>query len=386
MPNYQTDINKDSLFTTIETYIFTITVFFLIPPSYVWNRLSPLLLILIIFAISIKHIKFPDLSEVFFKLSFVIVFLYIGLRSGSNIFGYISLLGIGSLFFVDPAFLSKVFKAFLTLFAIVLIPSIFVFILVQVLHVNVPHTTIEPLNPLKDYKYLQYPFLVQSDSVIDNLLPRFFGYFDEPGVVGTISGVLLLCNNYDLKKKINIPIFVAGILSFSLAFLIITFVYGLLFGSTKFKIVLAITVAVAGIFLLDNEILRKYIFKRLEFEDGKLAGDNRMSSGFEYYYESFSKTDNYYFGMGNNASVKHNYGGASYKDFIVDFGLIPFIIFILLFYISAFFKVKFTKPLLIYLFILFSVLYQRPFITQYFYIFLLYAPLLYIASKKEEIV
>lgn len=52
-------------------------------------------------------------------------------------------------------------------------------------------------------------------------IAQIFGMYDEPGVVGTIAGAILMTRQFNFKKWINIPIFIAGILSFSLFFYVI---------------------------------------------------------------------------------------------------------------------------------------------------------------------
>ena len=75
--------------------------------------------------------------------------------------------------------------------------------------IPVPGKIIAPLNAVKTYNYIAYPFLVIPnylgaglDVYFQSL--RFCGPFDEPGVVGTIAGLMLYIDNFNLKDKRNI--------------------------------------------------------------------------------------------------------------------------------------------------------------------------------------
>lgn len=104
-------------------------------------------------------------------------------------------------------------------FSITLAFSIIQFILVQILGISMPAKSIQPLNKAKQASYLAYTFYVTTNQWGADILPRFFGYYDEPGVVGTLSGLILMTRKFNLKKLINIPIFIGGLLSFSLFFM-----------------------------------------------------------------------------------------------------------------------------------------------------------------------
>jgi predicted RNA-binding protein with RPS1 domain len=90
----------------------------------------------------------------------------------------------------------------------------------------VGYSLIDPLNPLKDFLYKQYPFLVMPNEVINVEFPRFYGVFDEPGVIGTFAGIMLFAERYNLKKISNIILFVSGVFSFSLFFILLSAVIG----------------------------------------------------------------------------------------------------------------------------------------------------------------
>ena len=381
-------VNTDvqiSTFNDVEVYLFAFCIFLLSSPYFVWNLFSPLLLVSICSLLSFKNIKLSSTLNNIFFIVFVFFYFYIAYKDNSNLFGIIHLMGICTILLTNEEFLKKVLTSYIFIFSITLVPSILVFLIVYFFRVDLPHTFIEALNIEKWYDYVRYPFLVQPNQIIDQFLPRFCGYYDEPGVVGTIAGVILLSSGFNLKKRVNIPIFIAGLLSFSFAFIIMTLVYGFIFVNSKYKIFIAIGILGIVILFSENELLDSYVFSRFQVENGQLTGDNREADeDFKGWYKEFSKTNDYYLGLGGNTSQTFNSGGASYKNMVVDYGIISVSIIGIMLIAFAFSKFRFKKEFFIYLFIAFSVLYQRPFITMYFYMFLIFSPLVFLSKPQEE--
>jgi hypothetical protein len=135
-------------------------------------------------------------------------------------------------------------------------------------------------------------------------------------------------------------------------------------------------------------VLNTYILSRFQIENGQIAGDNRIAgSGFEYFYNNYLHSENVYFVLFSRANLQVNLGGYSYKDLIVNYGVIPFIFFILIFMNFAYLKFKWKKEFFISMIVMIAVLYQRPFITNYFYVFLIFAPIsvMLVENSKEKI-
>lgn len=367
-----------------ESFLFALMVFFLIPPFFLWNKISPIVFVAICAILTLKNFQ-VERSKIFLFFSLIFFYLFVAYKDNTNFNGILSLFGICSLVLSSDSFIKEVFKKYVWIYSITLIPSIITFFLVNIGGLRLPFSYIEALNLLKSYNYIHYPFFVQPNEMVEMALPRFHAYYDEPGVVGTISGIILLVNRFNLKEKINIPIFIAGVLSFSFAFYIIMVIYVLLFLKMKYKIL--IILLIAGLFpiLSSNDILNTYILSRFQIENGQLIGDNRVvGRGFEYFYNNYLHSENVYFGLGNRANLKVNFGGASYKDLIINYGVIPFIFFVLIFMSFAYSKFKWKKEFLISLIIMTAVLYQRPFITNYFYVFLIYVPISVMIAENSK--
>ena len=205
-------------------------------------------------------------------------------------------------------------------------------------------------------------------------LLRFCAYFQEPGVVGTISAVILIANRFKLKPlHLSVLIF-SGIASFSFAFFTIVFLYVCLC-SNSFKFIIGSALVIGVLVYFFYDWLETLILNRLVFEDGALVS-NRDHGDYATWYASFRKTNAYYWGLGGGTAFFYNFGGASYKDIIVDYGIIFFVLYVLSFSIYAKTVVKQFSSWVAYILILFVVLYQRPFIVLPTYLFLIYAPIL----------
>lgn len=377
-----------SNFKDFEGFIFAFCLYMIIPPFYVWRAKVIAICTLICSVLALKNYfkkKVNFLSHFIFFIGFLIAYSYFALNNERSIFGYIAMISVCSLFITSAKFLNIVLEKFIFIYSITLIPSIIVFLLIHIFGLNLLISIIKPLNELKNYDYSVYPFLVQPNAISDILIPRFCGYFDEPGVVGTISAVLLMCSGFNLKKAINIPIFIAGILSFSLAFFIVTFVYVFIFSPVKYKIISIIFILGCIYILSGNDLFKHYYLDRLEFVDGKFAGDNRVASGFDVWYEKFKESDKYYFGVGWSEARKQNLSGSSYKELIVAYGIIGFIYYISLCLLFALFQIRFRKEFLLYLFLLFTIIYQRPAITSHIYMFLIVASIPFLSESAKRI-
>jgi hypothetical protein len=315
----------------------------------------------------------------------VILYLVIALSSGLNVVGIVSLLLICPIFLLEDEFVADVFKTYVFIFSISLIPSILSYVCVMILGIPLPNVRINSLNPDKVGDYFQYPFLVvyQQGGIT---MPNFFGYYDEPGVIGTISAILLIVRKFNLKEKINIPIFIAGLLSISFYFLLLFAIYILIFAKLKFKLVVAVIAIFFVTQYISNPLLYDLVFKRFELtSDGGFAGDNRISDKyFETWYRSYKQSSSYLFGLGRDMHLKYNPGGSSYVDIIIDRGILFFSVYVISFLLLGIKKLQLSKGLVVYAIVLLSLLYQRPFIENVFYVFLLFAPISALDVQQKQ--
>jgi hypothetical protein len=123
----------------------------------------------------------------------------------------------------------RALTGFATIFAITLIPGLVVSVLASC---GVPLTfgTIPAANPaMASYgiRMLVLPgtLFVESNSLLlpwGGVLFRLCGMYDEPGMVGTVAGLLLAADRYRFRQWRVSVLYLAGVLSFSLAFAVLT--------------------------------------------------------------------------------------------------------------------------------------------------------------------
>lgn len=269
-------------------------------------------------------------------------------------FAYCSLL----YFFLTDKYKSLAFESLRKILSYIFLFGIFAYILV-ILNVISPIEVIR--NEIRNTSYFVYPFFILEDlayghSIYEFGLFRFNSIFDEPGYVGTICALFLLCD-FDLNKRCNKIFFCTGILSFSLAFWVL-FIFTLLIKSKSYKNIAVLSFILLIIHFCFYEILETVIYSRLSFENGHISGDNRIAYNFEKAFDSFWNSNNLLFGMGNVAH--QNYPGSStYKSIIYNHGLFGFLIYLLIFAIIAFRKIN--KSVLLFWVVFMINIYQRPY-------------------------
>lgn len=345
------------------TYTEAALFFTLIPCFFVWGSILRTLCALILAVLLIYDIvKYGANKTKAYSILFVILYGYLAVISGKNMNGMMVTLSVVPVFFLSEKRLLSISDSFRNIFAFFAVPSL-IFYLLFLSGVGLPGVYIPALNPLKSGYYTLYPFFVYYFDIIPTL--RFQYLFDEPGVVGTIAGLLLMTGDFNMRKWQNIAIFVAGFLSFSLFFNLVTAYY--IVTQLKVKQQVGVLVVIAGLLYLfrNNEVLNLLVFDRISLEDGQLFVNNRLgSSSFESYYESFTKTNDYYWGLGPGTASEMDPKGSSYTHVILDYGLYFFVTYMLSFYLYAFRKLRGIRHLLIFSMCLIGTMYQRPFINQ----------------------
>lgn len=255
---------------------------------------------------------------------------YIGLCFNAVIFFSIFLLSLEEQ--------KRLMKFLCITMASLLVVSIFFFVL-YILGFNLPNSPIA--NEALEYSYTNYYFFMIDDRSFFILLPRFNSVFLEPGHLGTAS-VLLLATQIGLWKKwYNIVLIVTIIMTFSLAafvlFLLLMFLQvwirrKSILPKIVFLLCFIAIVTVGSILYNDGDnLMNTLIIERLEVDDGKLAGDNRVTDKFETEFNDFIKSDDILLGRDYDWR-DFGWGNAGYRVFIYDNGLI--ILFMLIvFYI-----------------------------------------------------
>lgn len=267
----------------------------------------------------------------------------------------------------------KSYQFFSTLFTASLIPGL----LLLFLSFIGANPSWEPLNPISTIKidadllYRQYWGAIVIDSLVSKTnigeVYRFSAIYDEPGVVGTISALLLASRGFDLSKVQSKLLFAAGFLSFSFAFYILALVFILFKRPTlMFKLIapVAILLLLFHGSLKENTLLNTYFFDRFEqLIDKPKSIDNRASTCFQDEFDEFMGGRSILFGNGYGAHVDTQCDVSSYLTIVYNHGFFG-LLMIVLFYLNLTFllpdKGSVALRTLPFIFVYALSMYQRP--------------------------
>ena len=204
---------------------------------------------------------------------------------------------------------------------------------------------------------------------------RLCGLFNEPGYFGTILALLICVDKCDLRHTGNWIMFIAGILTFSVAFVIIILTYLVLTSikqkKTKFAIIVLMIlyfIALPNIKFSNPNV--QMLMERIILTDNQLAGDNRSNIVINNIVSDLWSSPRMFFGYGGGYSSSVTDGVLSYKTYLIDYGIIGMAI---IYGLPLIFSLKTSKNLLSLSFtiVFFASVYQRPHIYTAVYFVIL---------------
>lgn len=205
-------------------------------------------------------------------------------------------------------------------------------------------------------------FFVENDLVPKT---RFYSVFDEPGLLGTLAAFILFGNRYNLRKWENLIIFLGTLFTYSTAFYVLTGLgVALIYIKSPKKILLfsALFSAIVGaalFYLKDNKTFQDNVVYRFSENgvDGQL--ETRSSFYVNKAVEELFQTNDFVFGLGKKEIQDRKLTeGASYKNFLLQYGIVGFVV-LLLIYITLL-RGKYTKETISLLIIFTASFLQRP--------------------------
>ena len=273
----------------------------------------------------------------------VAVMAFLGRKNAMGFLGdAFSLVVFFSLFTLNQKDLLKVGDALSKSMGFIVLLSIIAFVL-HLMGFPLPHFPIG--FPYGDYTFENYIFFLIDDRVSDILIPRFHSIFLEPSHMSMACVALLLTQIKKWKKWYNKSMLAAIVFSFSLAgyvFLVILYFASswirnksIVKQITVFASVIAVVIAISLVYNDGDNMVNQLILQRLEVsDDGKLAGDNRVTESFDGIYRDFISSDKFLYGEGLIKYEKYSEGGnAGYKVFLFCYGLIS-LFFVILFFLA----------------------------------------------------
>lgn len=332
------------------------------------------------------------------NLFFLLVcIIFVVFRTHLGIKGYGALLWPLFLIVTLPKhLLMKAFDYLRLIFAIILIPSLILYPLI-IFGIDFSIGTVDPLSPGKGQAgdfFINYLFTYVLNSQLYHIgifNPfRLSALFGEPGFVGTVSGLILSASNFK-RDKLNIVIFLSGILSFSFAFYVIIYVYAALNRRDIFFKMLVPALLLAFLFFQDNAFFEKFFFNRLQIKEGWLAADNRSTYYFDVIFFNFitqsSKISYLLFGNPVLSSAEGSTFTNVYtwKRLVWDFGIIGSVLYVSVFvaYAKHFLRrnIFMFSHFLGFFVVFFGSIYQRPYVLNELY-FLIFAGAIVLADCR----
>lgn len=358
--------------------ISAVIIFILMKPYFVWQYdlsiLRYLLIGITLYNFDTKYLKYWVVfafSMLIFPLTHQVPITY-----------YISYIGLSFIPFTKTKYFVGVYEWFVRFYSGIMLISMLVWLL-ALFHIITPIDVISPLNELKTHEYYHYPFLVQStvystfSSVFD--LVRFCSVFDEAGVVGTISLMILYINKLYLKNRLNIVVLLSGLFSLSLAFYVGLFILLVIqsFGNEYSNKTRILTIGFTIVFIVaifTIPVLSEFIGTRVHFDFSqmKLVGDDRSNEALDLYIDSIRWTKEYWYGSDLKIIDDSGFEGKwGIKMAILQYGALYLLLYSLSFLLFA--KCTFSNNrsyFIMFVLMFVMVMYQRPFINYIEYIFL----------------
>lgn len=363
----------------LTAFIAAVLLFLFLDPYFMWGlyKTTPLYAFLgvLLMALFLPQADIKSKKRGSLFVLYTILLLLSTLYGDLNFFGFLGTLCMLFVPFAKEEFARKTFDYFLTIYSVIIGVSAVVWGL-SLAGIIQPIGRIEALNELKSYNYDVYPLLVRANNF--ELLVRFCGPFDEPGVVGTISALILAIGKFNLKDKRLLIVFISGILSMSLYYYGTVAVYYIIYTLTvsrdwKAGVFIAMLVAAFVILSFNNEEFYDLFLARLEWneETGSIAGDNRLQDGSMSLLKRYAGTSAIFFGIGKTDEfLRATDGEMSLFVTIIQYGLFFVLTYIYVFVAYGWRYKRGLVTYLLFLFVLLGCLYQRPSLFQPEYLFL----------------
>jgi len=349
-------------------------LFLYIDPYFMWKihngtHLYEIFNLFLLF-IFVKYIDIRNRVGLF--ILFILILLYVPFSQGKNHNVYILTMSLCAIPFINKNKAIITYDYFLTIYSVIISISGIVWLL-SLVGLIPSMGMIEPLNKLKSYNYIEYPFLVVTNS---SAYYRFNGPFDEPGVVGTMNILILTISKYNLRDKRLWPILITGFFSFSFFFYAMILVYYLFVPLVKknSKKSFLITFVIIALIILtyNNAFFHDMIWSRFEWDDsnGKLAGDNRVTDAAWLLFYSTFMTKEFFWGVNNYSLYEADfYSYASIVLPLLKYGVVFVGSYILFFVWYGYTNKKRLIDYVLFLLVFVGTIYQRPFLTEPEFIF-----------------
>ena len=191
---------------------------------------------------------------------------------------------------------------------------------------------------------------------------------------------LFLCaDSLNFRKKGNIVILIGGLMSFSIAFVVIIGLFYAMKSATNWRRwIILIAVVLVYLFAIPNihtgNIGIDTVLNRLTFDGDSLVGDNRTNTKLEYLFNETIHSQYIFFGRklgfaNVTSGFSSNLVGPSYKTYIIDLGIIGTLLLLAPLCITELKRSRNNRDAIIYVIITFVSFYQRAMLLHRFIYF-----------------
>ena len=220
-----------------------------------------------------------------------------------------------------------------------------------------------------DYFFDNYYLFLQRE------LYRFQGPVIEPGHLTMGLAPILFLNNYNLKNKYVAVLFVAQLLTFSLAGYICLFVgYLIVSYNSHFRRFASSVLIIGVIFILTitviqnnirEDLFQVLVLDRLEVVDDRLVGDDRSSLYLDQQFDKVVSSSEIVTGIYFNHELSEK-GVAGFKLFFTQFGLIGILLLLLAYFSTLLNCYSHKRETFLFIMFLLMLLYQNAYPSWFF--------------------
>lgn len=266
----------------------------------------------------------------------VLGMLYLWVALHSSFFGVLNFFFcfyiISSLILTKEDFKIELFRFITKWFSLFLLVSAIFFILFYI-GVPLPHTSL--YFPSLHYYFDNYYFFVVQDY---ETIHRFRSVFGEPGHLTQGLILLLVGNQLNLKDKYVLFLFIAQILTFSLAGYICLFVAYSLFSiirKNSFKtIIFSVSILTGIIYMFVSLSENSYLYNIIGYRFSPEYAETRNARTTEYtdlIFSNFSHSLSFLWGLDNKKLEMID--GSGYKVYLMNYGLIGGLLTVLFYWL-----------------------------------------------------
>ena len=333
-----------------------------------WLELLSIMIIFLCVPVGIVFC-FDNINTELSNVALLILPLYYWVLSSLHTYGGYSNSGVlafstCALFILFPDDTKKrVFGLFYRMFLVMAVVSIFVWVC-YFLKVDIGFKQelyySQPKDGGKLYYYRWFIFAIYNSFKSY----RLCGVFNEPGALGTLCALLFICTYEKSTIFEKIILLMTGVLSFSMAFFFLIFMYVTIRICLKRPSNIIFIALFAVVFLtipnidFHNENLNNTA-ARFKLTDTGLAGNNRTTAAFDNEYKEFLKSDDVWLGKGVGYPMEN--GNSSWKShYMIPFGIVGTVGLLGMWIGAALHYGNGKRDSLIYIVLFMASLYQRP--------------------------